>query len=264
MFKHIIVKTEVNQYSQHFTVDLKLIKRVVGYAELTKKDIVLEIGAGTGNLTKELLKKSKNVIAYEIDTAFTKKLESLKSKNLDIKYTDFVTSRLPKFDKIVANIPYNASEPILTKLMTHNFKVAVLLVGKRFATILTTAKRGNRLSILAPAFFNVECLEDVPASAFDPAPSVSSTVIRMTPITLEDLNQNKRLYVTRELWQQRTKKTKNALREALIRYGAATGETITKRDIRTVIVNLALDENILGKNVGLLSGPELQKVIGKI
>jgi len=93
---------------------------------------------------------------------------------------------------------------------------------------------------------------------------VISAVIRMTPIILEDLKQNKRLYVTRELWQQRTKKTKNALREALIRYGAAIGETITKRDIRTVIINLELDETILGKKVVLLSGPELQKVIGKI
>ena len=106
---------------KHFMIDKELIKRIISYGSLGKEDVVLEIGSGTGNLTKELCKKCK-VIAVEIDSELVKLLKEKKLKNVEIIEGN-ILKLLGKleFNKIVSNLPYNICEPLLNKLLNINF-----------------------------------------------------------------------------------------------------------------------------------------------
>ena len=118
---------------QNFIVNQDVIDVLVEEADLKKTDVVLEIGAGTGFLTRELLKHCK-VVAIEKDDVLAELLEKeLPSKNLELIHGDFFEIELPKFNKIVTLPPYNVSKKVISKINTLNFEVAVLVLQKEFA-----------------------------------------------------------------------------------------------------------------------------------
>ncbi len=153
---------------QHFMVDKELIKRMVSYANLKKKDKVLEIGAGEGALTKELNKKC-DLTANEIDKDLIKNLKKFKVVEGNALALDF-----NNFDKIVSNLPYTSCEAILNKLIKSKIKLVVSFVPKTFI------EKGLSKLIL-DEFYKVEVLEEVPSSAFAPEPKTKSVVIILKP-----------------------------------------------------------------------------------
>lgn len=229
---------------QHFMIDKGLVKRIVGYANLKKEDIVLEIGVGKGILTKELVKKCK-VIAVEKD----KSLLTLNDiPDAEIHYADaliFLKTK-PHFNKIVANIPYSISEPLLNLLKNFNFDLAILAVGKNLADRLLGNKK-TKLSILMPLFFDIELLEDVPKDAFSPKPRTSSAVIKIIP--RKQLTKMEKILM--DFLQQDDKLAKNALRQTLMRK-----YNLTKRESREAILKF----DFLDKNLKLLSYKEIKKI----
>jgi 16S rRNA (adenine1518-N6/adenine1519-N6)-dimethyltransferase len=252
------------EFDQHFMTDSALIKRISAYAQLKNSDVVLEIGAGHGELTKELVKSAKSVISYEVDSKLHKNLALLSKKhtNLHVFNEDFLDAQLPKFNKVVANIPYSISEQIFTKLMNYDFEVAVLTVGEKFAQLLSGSGEG-RISIIAPVFYKVVIKEAVPKSSFKPAPKVRSSVVAIYPREKSDI-VDYRQYVIRELWEQQTMKTKNALVEGIIHYASSRSEKLTKREARECVDALGIDAATLEKTVRRLSGNELvqlQKIL---
>lgn len=257
---NIIMETNINTYDQHMMIDKQLLNRIVNYADVQKKDVILEVGAGSGNLTELLAKRAKAVYAFEIDQRFKPQLDKLekKYKNLVVTYQNAIIADFPKFDKIVSNIPYNISEQLFTKLMDYNFILGVLTIGKTFADLLTSGKyKESRVSILAPAYYNVKINESVPPSAFQPAPRTYSAVVTLVPKLKSELVEDPTLFITRELWQQKSKKTKNALCEAIINcYIALHGERLTKNQTKPIIDKTQLSEEILAKTVRCLSGNE--------
>ncbi|WP_217523169.1 16S rRNA (adenine(1518)-N(6)/adenine(1519)-N(6))-dimethyltransferase RsmA [Pleurocapsa sp. PCC 7327] len=191
------------RFAQHWLRSETALNNIVEAARLKKSDRLLEIGPGTGILTRRLLPEVQSVVAVEIDRDLCKKLvKSLgKVENFlllqgDILSLDIESSLVdfPRFqnpNKVVANIPYNITGSILEKLLgtianptTKNYELIVLLLQKEVAERLT-AKPGTKaygaLSVQVQYLANCELICDVPARDFYPPPKVDSTVIRLQP-----------------------------------------------------------------------------------
>lgn len=200
--------------SQHFLINERIAERQIRYANLNKDDIVLEIGAGNGILTKKIAKISK-VIAVEIDKRFAEMLKRI--KNVEVINEDFLKVDLNEiyFNKVISNIPYHISSPITFKLLEKKFEVGILMYQKEFAERLV-AKAGDknysRLSIMAHYKADFEILEHVPKEAFRPVPKVDSCIVKIIPIGRR-FKVDEKLFekVVKALFTHRRKKIKNAL-----------------------------------------------------
>ncbi len=195
------------QFAQHWLRSEKALNKIVAAAKLQQSDRILEIGPGTGILTRQLLPQVQSLVAVEIDRdlceLLVKKLGSTDnflllqgdflSLDLDTQLASFPAFQKP--NKVVANIPYNITGPILEKLLgtivepaTQAFDSIVLLVQKEVAERLY-ANPGSRafgaLSVRVQYLAECEFICDVPSTAFSPPPKVDSAVVRLLPRLLE-------------------------------------------------------------------------------
>jgi 16S rRNA (adenine1518-N6/adenine1519-N6)-dimethyltransferase len=195
------------QFGQHWLKSEAALAEIVGAAAVEKGDRILEIGPGTGILTRRLLPLAQSVLAVEIDRDLCRLLaEQLgQRENFLLLQGDFLTmdwaemvAGFPLFQhpsKVVANIPYNITGPILEKLLgtiaapnPAPFKSIVLLVQKEVAERLC-ARPGSRafgaLSVRVQYLAACEWVCAVPARAFQPPPKVDSAVVRLVPRVTE-------------------------------------------------------------------------------
>lgn len=227
---------------QHWCVDDNLIKDLIKEANLSKEDIVLEIGAGKGALTKELAKHCKKIIAVEIDIRLKKSLTV--PENVELIFADAlkIIDKRNDFNKIVSNLPYQAAEPLLHYLcLTKNVSLSVLTVPKKFA-------QKAQLNPIFSAFLNIEIVREVSKESFDPRPKIKSALIRITKNekTCGEADEKKRddLFIRRKLYLQRDKKLRNGLRETLIDYYRLKNKILTKKQAKEIIGRLEMDEEI--------------------
>ena len=200
------------QFGQHWLKDETVLDRIIIAAELTESDRVLEIGPGTGNLTTRLLSAVSALVAVEIDRDLCKRLVQSYGErdNFLLIQNDFLKSDLfpyleefPRFqnpNKVVANIPYNITGPIIAKLLgkiatpaDHQYESIVLLVQKEVGDRLVATpgtKSYGALSIRVQYLASCELVCDVPAKSFYPRPKVDSVVIRLRPRQLEERANN--------------------------------------------------------------------------
>ena len=200
------------QFGQHWLKDEAVLERIVVAAELRQGDRVLEIGPGTGNLTTELLDRVSALVAVEIDRDLCQKLvrQYGDRENFLLIQNDFLKSDLapflqdfPRFqqpNKVVANIPYNITGPIIAKLLgkiaapaPQPYESIVLLVQKEVGDRLVATpgtKAYGALSIRVQYLASCELICDVPARSFYPPPKVDSVVIRLRPRQLEQPADN--------------------------------------------------------------------------
>ena len=203
---------------QHHVVDPIVLEKMVEHAHLSREDVVLEIGAGIGNLTKLLAQCAGKVISIERDRRFIKILHGqLRGlSNVQIVHGDALRIELPKFDKVVANLPYGISSDITFRLLEHKFELAVLMYQQEFAERLV-AKPGSedysRLTVNAYYRAQVELLGEVPPEAFVPRPKVTSAIVRLRPREppFEVKNEQVFFNVVRALFQHRRQRVRNAL-----------------------------------------------------
>jgi 16S rRNA (adenine1518-N6/adenine1519-N6)-dimethyltransferase len=203
---------------QHHVIDPSLLERIVGYADISKKSEVLEIGAGIGNLTRLLAERARKVIAVERDGRFVKILrERLRGyPNTKIVHDDVLQLKLPRFDKVVANLPYGISSDVTFMLLDHDFELAVLMYQWEFAERLIASPGSNdygRLTVNVYYRADVEMLEKVLPSAFLPQPEIFSAVVRLRPRESPFKVTDKNMFfdVVRALFQHRRQKVRNAL-----------------------------------------------------
>ena len=205
---------------QNFLIDSKTAEREIKYADITNDDIVLEIGPGKGILTKLLANSAKKVIAIEIDKNLLDRLKKSIPDNVEIIHGDCVKidfNVLPKFDKIVSNLPFQISSPITFKFLEHDFKLAVLIYQKEFADRMIAkagSKNYSRLSVGIYYKTKCELLETIPKTSFRPQPKVDSCIIRLAPRKtppFEVLNEIFFQKLTKNLFNNRRKKIKNTL-----------------------------------------------------
>lgn len=178
------------KFGQHFLNDRNIIRKIVETAGVKKGDLVLEIGPGTGVLTRELLDAGASVTAIEVDSDLIPLLSGrfagedlaiIHSDALKTSYTSLAKERAARF-KLVANLPYYISGPLLSRLLTERaaFSIMVLMFQKEVAMRIA-AGPGSRdygnLSVLSQAFTDVKREFDVPAHLFTPKPKVDSSVV---------------------------------------------------------------------------------------
>ncbi|MGQ9788255.1 MAG: 16S rRNA (adenine(1518)-N(6)/adenine(1519)-N(6))-dimethyltransferase RsmA [Candidatus Hadarchaeaceae archaeon] len=229
-----------NRVGQNQVIDLSILKKMADYAGLTTEDVVLEIGAGIGNLTTMLAELAGVVIAVERDKKLIKILhERLKKKaNVKIIQGDILNIELPPFNKIVSNLPFSISSKIMFKLLGLKFDLAVLMFQKEFAERLVAApgtKNYGRLTVNAYYRANVEMLDEVPPSAFFPQPKVSSAIVRLNPRQppFEVKNEQAFLKVVRALFQHRRQKVRKAIMHSF--FEIFPEREISKEEIRSFI-----------------------------
>lgn len=221
-------KNILNQYGitlnrnlgQNYLIDKNKRDQIIGYAELDKNDVVLEIGTGIGTLTIELARKAKKVIAIEQDEnicrILAERLKKEKIDNVELINEDALSVNFPKFNKIVSNLPYQISSPITFKFLDYDFDSAILMYQKEFADRMNGevgSKNYSRLSAMLYFKCDVETLTHVSAESFIPKPKVDSTVVKLTPKDnqIEDIDFKTYSNFTKALFQHRNKKIRNAL-----------------------------------------------------
>jgi len=175
---------------QHFLVSEPALERIAAAARLTPEDTVIEIGPGTGNLTRHLVAAAGAVIAIELEPELAAMLRrELPAPNLtildaDALAVDFEELAPGKRLKLVANIPYNITSPLLFKLLDARgrFSELLILVQREVATRLCAAPGGKDYGILAAqAQLLADCaiVFEIGPEAFVPRPKVSSALLRL-------------------------------------------------------------------------------------
>ena len=189
------------KYGQNFLRDDNLLASIVDKAGIKSEDVILEIGAGAGALTKHLNERAKKVVSFEIDKELAEILYSLELDKTQFVFGDImdynmqeITSLCSKKYKIVANLPYYITTPILSKFLLADDKpesITVMVqkeVGDRI-----TAKNGTSdfgyFSVFCQSIATVEEVLYVPKEMFTPIPKVDSCIIRFTNIKPETLNE---------------------------------------------------------------------------
>ncbi len=205
--------------SQNFVINEKLIEKIVELADLKASDVVLEIGAGTGFLTRALLKKSK-VIAVEKDEGLCTMLgEELSKKNLTLVCGDFLKEKLPKYNKVASLPPYSQSSVIVYKLLENQFELAVLVFQKEFAEKLVAFPGFDEycaLSVLTQYYFDSEIIQTVSPGSFFPKPkSDSAIVVFEKSEEIEKVKDSKKfVFFVKTLFRFRNKNLSNALNKS--------------------------------------------------
>lgn len=202
---------------QNFLIDDRVAERQVEFANVKKDEVVLEIGPGLGVLTNKLAEKAGKVIAIEMDHKLAEHLQTSLPDNVELIVGDALEVPFPRFDRMVANLPYSISSPIIFKLLEHKFKKAVVMLQKEFADRMVAAPDTDDYSRLTVnVHYRAECriLEKVPRSRFWPAPKVDSAVVELVPRPPPFRVQDEKLFfrLVEILFQQRRKKIGTVLR----------------------------------------------------
>ena len=219
------------RWGQHFLIDRNILSKVVRTAEIEETDVVLEVGPGLGVLTLALAKEAKRVIAVEIDK---KLVEILKEKVADCPNVEIIRKDIMEVDfndlgerggqplKVVANLPYQISTPLLFRFIESRsvFASLTLMLQKEVAERMTATPGGKDygpLSIFTQIVSDFSIRFLIKPSAFFPPPKVDSAVIRMVwkkrPMAeVEDIEWFKR--VVRGSFGYRRKTLMNALRHS--------------------------------------------------
>ncbi len=200
--------------AQNFLTDKNILGKEVKLAKVEGK-VVLEIGAGDGRLTSEIVAANPKLLyAIEKDERLAGVLkERFAGKNRVVVIEgDFLEIELPRFDVVLGNIPYYISSDIIFRLARCGFERAVLIVQKEFAEKMVAKpneKNYGRLSVTSQIAFNISLVQIVPRHLFFPQPKVDSALIVLRPTgrRLTEFEED----VIRALFQHRNKTVANSL-----------------------------------------------------
>lgn len=258
---------------QNFLINPEVISDIIDFSGLTKEDTVLEIGPGVGFVTEQLVKHAGKVIAVELDEEAIKELEKLNCDNLEIIHKDILKTDLSELCdgkiKVVANIPYYITSPIIAHLLgeiddLHNknrekITDIILMVQEEVARrIVATEKSSSKqyglLTILSQFWAECSILRTVGRRSFYPAPKVNSALVYMKVrenplLDLSDYTHFRR--TIKAAFSQRRKTLKNCL----------VGAGFDKEKAAAVIAALNLDENIRGEKLSISDFGNLSEML---
>jgi len=247
--KKILTKANIKPdplKDQFFLKDKKIIEKMIKLANLNKKDVVLEIGAGVGNLTKEIAKKVNRVIAFEIDSRFEKILSNL-PQNVEVHFENawsFVQlkgkfKKKRNFNKIVASLPYSLCEPLLHNLTFLEYEKAILLIPAKFVKTIKT-------NPIFASFFKINKKTKVEKTSFYPSPKTNSCIVDLAKLPDPIKEKNLALFLKQYLYQHEKQKVKNSLREGLIKFARLVyKKQLTKNQARTIINQINIEKELL-------------------
>jgi 16S rRNA (adenine1518-N6/adenine1519-N6)-dimethyltransferase len=213
---------------QHFLVDPQVLQRIIRAAAITSDDLVIEIGSGLGIVTSEIAKLAYQVIAVEIDKELLriskdvlKPFNNLSFISRDILKTDLQKIVLGRKYKVIGNLPYYITAPIIEKILVAKARpeLAVLMVQKEVAERMAAdpgSKKFGSFSIFVQYHAEVELNSLVSKSSFYPWPEVGSAIIVLKPHKTSKFNvKNEKLFfkLVHTAFQQRRKKIRNSLKD---------------------------------------------------
>ncbi len=266
--KFIMKKYGINankSLGQNFLIDDEIVSKIVENANITNEDLVIEIGPGLGTLTNELLKKAKKVIVVELDERMIKILQDRFSlyENIEIINKDILKVNLNdlilkekqemgiKSAKVVANLPYYITTPIIMKLLEEksDIETITVMVQKEVADRLCETPGGKLSGAITYSIYyysEAEMVLKVPHTSFIPAPEVDSAVIKLKirkepPIKVKD--EEKLFKIIKYAFMQRRKTLINALSQCDI--------FKNKDEIKDILENLGISEKIRGEALTL-------------
>ena len=248
---------------QNFLIDGQTISDIIDFAGINPDDTVIEIGPGVGFVTEQLIKHAKQVIAIELDEEAIRELEKLNAPNLKIIHNDILKQDLSELCegkiKIVANIPYYITSPIIAHLLgeiddlnnkNRNKITDILLmvqeeVARRMvATENSPSKQYGLLTILSQFWADVKIMKLVGRRSFFPAPKVNSALVKLIvrEKPLLDLSDYSHFRKTIKAgFSQRRKNIKNCLMSG----------GFSKEKVTAALQKLGLDENIRGEKLSI-------------
>ncbi|MEM6998868.1 MAG: 16S rRNA (adenine(1518)-N(6)/adenine(1519)-N(6))-dimethyltransferase RsmA [Pseudomonadota bacterium] len=215
------------RFGQNFLHDPAIIERIVDVINPQKDDYILEIGPGKGALTRLILERVCELNVIEIDRDLVKLLETSigKDERLKIHQADALKIDLDQFGqnewRIVGNLPYNISTPLLFHLLNykHYIKDMLFMLQKEVVDRIC-AKPGNkqygRLSIMLQYYCDIESLFVIKSGAFIPSPKVDSAIVKLTPLTkprFELASEQSLELIVREAFSKRRKTIRNGLKK---------------------------------------------------
>lgn len=177
---------------QNFLIDDSVLEDIVEGAEVSEEDLVIEIGPGVGTLTRELIKKAKRVVAIELDSNLIpilteelgdeEKFSLIHNDALKVNFDEIMAGE--KSVKLVANLPYYVTTPIIAKLLNegYKFKSLTIMIQKEVAERMNSepnCKEYGSISVLVQYFCTTKIIRKVAPSSFMPRPKVDSIVIRL-------------------------------------------------------------------------------------
>ena len=226
-----MVITYKKKFGQNFLINNKIIKKIIDSSNIKTSSEILEVGPGDGSLTKKIImEKPEKFIAIEIDKSLKENLDSLFYKKTNQKYEILFKDAL-KFDetskfnnnfKIISNLPYNVSLPLLIKWINqlNKYPVAkkmILMFQKEVAERILAkinSKKYGRISILSSVYYDIKKIIDVDKKNFFPMPKVNSSVLVFDLLKkpMLDISNIENLQkITLELFNNRRKKLKKKL-----------------------------------------------------
>jgi 16S rRNA (adenine1518-N6/adenine1519-N6)-dimethyltransferase len=257
------------RFGQNFLIDANILTKIVDSAKIKKDDLVIEIGPGIGTMTQYLCEKAREVIVVEIDKKLIPILEDTLSgySNVIIINQDILKVDLEKLIgeknegrpvKVVANLPYYITTPIIMGLLEGKAPVESLtvMIQKEVADRMLVGpgtKDYGALSLAVQYYSKPEVMAYVPRACFMPKPNVDSAVIRLTKLTKKPVDvDNERLMfqIIKAAFNQRRKTLLNSLYNSPF-------VNFTKEEITKAIQVLNLDMNIRGEVLTLEKYAEL-------
>ncbi|MGB9853208.1 MAG: 16S rRNA (adenine(1518)-N(6)/adenine(1519)-N(6))-dimethyltransferase RsmA [Candidatus Bathyarchaeales archaeon] len=238
--KHLLRRHRIfpkKSLGQHFMIEPLIFQLLAERASLVIDDVVLDIGAGFGFLTRFLAEKCGKVLAVELDSKLVKVLrENLRNlPNVEVFGGNLFKAHIPQFTKIVSIPPYNISSALLKWLFNKNFACAVLVFQKEFANRLVASVGSEDygwLTVLAYYHFEVELFDEVPKWMFYPPPEVDSIILRLTPTSPPFHVKNYALFerLVQTLFTQRNRKVRNAIQSFIRRRYASVEDAARVAD----------------------------------
>jgi 16S rRNA (adenine1518-N6/adenine1519-N6)-dimethyltransferase len=260
------------KFGQSFLVDPNVIRRIAATSCLSAEDIVVEIGAGIGVLTKNIAQLAKRVIAVEIDPQLVAILQNelAEYSNIEIysgdilKFQyDLVSERYGKKVKVIGNVPYNISSPVIFHLLSNRLAISsfTLMLQKEVVQRLVALPDNKHYgvpTVLLQMYAEVEKLFDVPATCFYPRPKVESSIIQgeFREKSLVNLNDDivfQRL--VKAAFAQRRKMLMNNLKNAGFLEGLSEG------DIKDILDKASIDGRRRGETLSLAEFGNLSNLL---
>lgn len=237
---------------QNFLIDKNILDGILNNSNINKDDYILEIGPGIGVLTKELAKRAKRVLAIELDKSLDEILKDnlAHTDNVKIHFGDFLKADIENLVKenltdgeikVVANLPYYITTPILDKLFNSdlNIKTITVMVQKEMAERIIAnsgSKDYSTFSIFSQFYSEPEIVLDVPNTVFMPRPKVDSTVVVFhMKDKIYDIDTDKFFKIVKSSFSMRRKTLLNNLSKAL---------DLKKDLVRNALLEIEIDPGI--------------------
>jgi len=249
-------------FGQHFLFDPNILKKIIACSGITRNDTVVEIGPGLGTLTKFLSLYAKRVIAIEIDKKLMGKLREILSMHNNVEIIEADALKYPFNDiegnfKVVANIPYNITTPLLFRLLEFSEKITsmTLLMQKEVAKRITashTDREYGVLSISTQLYTKPSLRFTVSRKAFLPPPEVDSAVVHF------EVSRSPLFHIKDEEFFLKVVKTAFSQRRKTLRNSLKIFE-----DIEDALLQAGIDPKLRPENLGIEDYVRLTNVLKK-